>query len=689
MPITYHYRARSPDSVDDLLASPQQESFQDDSIVLSDLIRTGETSRLRRRGAMRIEPTGTSTSRHRLRSSVAPRSSDDTINAESPGYSWTIVENRSRRIPRHLPMLEVSDDDFELEDSDSDSGDEMVFSASFNRAISEQTGHPITNELGSLRTRSSMESEGSEKSTVESTSYSLVCGGPVDDMAICARSDPESVYYSALASFILPQHPQSSSSSRRTSSGISDTNGCGVVIHTRAFPRYRHHQPMWTASTPATEEVVPLERMYFDDICAKEKLSPKMIKQEACGCLRIGIGCANWYVTASLHLYIPLIMTYSGNPLGFRLTPCRTLQDSISTRRSHLRQSTSASGSKSGSDDSKLHLYTFFCSSTTSPQTSTFPIPESSSRRRRDPSRPRTYPLLPPPPPLIRLMSDSEMSDTDEEVIIDFRAPDSSSIPSRILGGDITASPEPTSTRLEPNPSPFIPSRNQDDARAGSAEEETELGRAMASWANVARGIEATASSLGEDMDNSPSLSSPRFSIRRPRGPERRDALGFDAEEELGLRLVDTSQPQGASSSPSSSTDIPSILFEEATVALTPPTPETQELPSSTLEPDDVDQTTPRATAWGMSFADGHPLTSFWGRPGSSSDQWTWSNELAEAERERERGDRPARVFDPDGEFLEGLDGEWGEDMARQLGFGSLEEKNDGSETPTTGLWWP
>lgn len=241
---------------------------------------------------MRIEPTGATSSRHRWRSPINPQGLDDAARGESPGYSWTIIENRSHRIPRHLPMLEVSDDD--LEDYDSDSGDEMVFSASFNRAISEQTGHPIAPDSASLRSRSSNESV-SEKLSLEKTSYTLVCGGPIDDAAFRTQASPESVY-SALASFILPQAPPPplASSSQCSSAELSDANGCGTVIHTRAFPRYRHHQPMWTANAPAADAVVPLERVYFEEICAKERISPKMIKQEACGCLRVGIGCANW-----------------------------------------------------------------------------------------------------------------------------------------------------------------------------------------------------------------------------------------------------------------------------------------------------------------------------------------------------------------------------------------------------------
>lgn len=303
MPITYHIRSRSPDSVDDLLFPPERESFPDDSIVLSDLIRTGETSRLRRRGAMRIEASGTSSS-SRYRRMRSPRHSDDT-HPESPQHTWTIVENRYRHIPRHLPMLEVSDDDLELGDSDSDSGDEMVFSSPFHRAISEQTDQPLWNHSNSSRTRIASETDG-EKLPVESTSYTLVCGGPLE-IPSGLQSGAESIHPSAFSSFILPQSSQSASSQAPTSPAVNDTNGCGAVLHTRAFPRYRRHQPMWTANTSATEAVVPLDRIYFDDICAKEKVSSKVIKQQACGCLRIGIGCAYWYVIIPWHICVLLI----------------------------------------------------------------------------------------------------------------------------------------------------------------------------------------------------------------------------------------------------------------------------------------------------------------------------------------------------------------------------------------------
>ncbi|KAJ3570649.1 hypothetical protein NP233_g4266 [Leucocoprinus birnbaumii] len=666
MPFTFHYRNRSPGSVDDLLASPQ-EPLEDDSIVLSDLIRTGETSRLRRRGAMRIEPTGTASSRHRWRSPINPQGADDMAHGDSTGYSWTVVENRLRHTPRHLPMLEVSDDD--LDDSDSDSGDEMVFSASFNRAISEQTGHPIMSESASLRSRSSAESV-SEKQTLGGVPYTLICGGPADDTVFDTQTDSESVY-STLASFILPgpPSPQWVSSSRSPSTASSDANGCGTVIHARAFPRYRHHQPMWTADSPSTDVVVPLERSYFDEICAKEKLSPKIIKQEACGCLRIGIGCAN-----------------CGNQLGFRLTPCKTLRELISMRQSRLRRrqshtSESSSSQASDTEGQEFYLYTFFSSSTTSPETSVFPVAEPPARRRR--SRPRGYPLLPPPPPLIRLMSDSEMSDSDEEVNIDFRTPNSSFTSQRVFDGNFTASPEPTVIRLEPN-SPG----ETTDRRLPDAEEDTELGQARASWANVVRGVEAAASSLRTNPE--------RRGSRRPstRPRRRRDALGLNPEQELGFIPIPHWRSEEDDILPDPDAEMPPLFFEQSAVRLTPPPPELRGLPPDVNETSDSGESTPRPTVWDVSFADsdGHPSTSFWGRPPPGSNQWTWSNELAERERERERENGTPRVFDPDGEFLEGLDGEWGEDMARRLGFDVSEEKSDGGGEAATshlnGPWW-
>jgi hypothetical protein len=362
------------------------------------------------------------------------------------------------------------------------------------------------------------------------------------------------------------------------------------------------------------------------------------------------------------------------------------MRESVSSRRSTLSEPRRAS--KPGHDDSELHLYTFFCSSTTSPERLSFPSAEHAPSGRGDTSRSRGHPLLPPPPPLTRLTSDTE-SDTDEEVIIDFGAPGSSSLPSTVLGGGLTASPEPAILNLEPNLPPLIPPPLPSYPRRHStenAEQYSELEEALAGWASVVRGVGVTAPSPGEGDADYSSQSSNLAAFPVSRAPERRNALGFDVEGQLGFSFTSTNESPDLNLN----RDVSSVLFED-TSSFHQPEIEGSLVSTPTFEPNDPDQTTPRASVWDMSFEDGHPSTSFWGPPTLGGGQWTWSNELAEAERERDRegNDHPVRVFDPDGEFLEGLDGEWGEDMARRLGFGTQEEKNDSNEAPiTSGFWW-
>lgn len=373
----------------------------------------------------------------------------------------------------------------------------------------------------------------------------------------------------------------------------------------------------------------------------------------------------------------------SGNPLGLRLTPCKSMRERISLRQSRLRRRGSHNSVNDHSDEELYHLYTFFYYSTTSPGMSAFPVVEPTFRGRR--SRLRTHLLLPPPPPLIRLMSDSEISDSDEEMAINFRAPGTTLTSPRVLGSEITASPEPDVIRLEPNSASanqtyFRRTANITSTHAG---EDTELGQARARWANVIRGVEAAAAlfdSGGQSITRNPSARSRR----------RRGALDFDPERELGF--TSTSIWHSAEAASGSNSDISTILFEHPAVSLTPPPPELRDLPPASTESNDSLQNTPRPTVWGGSFAnsDGYPSTSFWGPPATDDRRWTWTNELLGFElRERESG--PARTFDPDGEFLEGLEGEWDEEMARLLGFSTAEEKGEGGDvaTPTmNALLW-
>ena len=280
-------------------------------------------------------------------------------------------------------------------------------------------------------------------------------------------------------------------------------------------------------------------------------------------------------------------------------------------------------------------------------------------------------------------MSDSDISDSDEEMTIDFRVPGVSLTSPRILGSDITASPEPAVIRLEPDSALtgqtyFRRNTDTDPVHAG---EETELGQLRARWANVIRGVEAAAASLtsdsgGQTINHNPSA----------RSPPRRGALGLNPERELGF--MSTSIWSSAEATSGSNSGAPTVLFDQST-GLASPSPEPRDLASADSESNDSSQNTPRPTGWDGSFAnsDGYLSTSFWSVPFPDISQWTWTNESLGLElREGETG--PARMFDPDGEFLEGLEGEWDEDMARLFGLSTTEEKNEGDDAMTTTMFW-
>jgi len=159
-------------------------------------------------------------------------------------------------------------------------------------------------------------------------------------------------------------------------------------------------------------------------------------------------------------------------------------------------------------------------------------------------------------------MSDSDISDSDEEMTIDFRVPGVSLTSPRILGSDITASPEPAVIRLEPDSALtgqtyFRRNTDTDPVHAG---EETELGQLRARWANVIRGVEAAAASLtsdsgGQTINHNPSA----------RSPPRRGALGLNPERELGF--MSTSIWSSAEATSGSNSDAPTVLFDQSNLS--------------------------------------------------------------------------------------------------------------------------
>ncbi|TFK24700.1 hypothetical protein FA15DRAFT_406043 [Coprinopsis marcescibilis] len=206
----------------------------DDAIVLSDLVRTGEASRLRRRGAMRLD-----------RNSIhgvprRPPSLDDSdSDEENRPYSFAYSEsNRLENLDRRHRTL----------------GAHQYQHPSYSRWVP----HPdIDHEFDE-----------------ENMSYILVCGAEVEDTFV----DPTPFKPSALP---IPPPKVSSTSSSVIRKPVS--NGCGTIIHLFASSS---PTKVYTARSAATEAVVPLSAEYFTQyVGVRFEMSP-------CGCVKEGVGCA-------------------------------------------------------------------------------------------------------------------------------------------------------------------------------------------------------------------------------------------------------------------------------------------------------------------------------------------------------------------------------------------------------------
>ncbi|KZT06453.1 uncharacterized protein LAESUDRAFT_812728 [Laetiporus sulphureus 93-53] len=252
----------------------------DDSIVLSDLVRTGEASRLRRRGALRLDHGQGDAVRAAL---TVPSS------APSGGTTaWAI--NPPTLMPSaqiaNSPWVEVS-------------ADEEFFGGLEWREWSTEEGGGAANG-GSAGVDETSREPALEEDDEEG--YMLFCGG-------ISQDDPEVSHgpYSPFKPSPLPV--PSTSSSPSVCGGNRRTNGCGAIVHMRAFPQ--RSRGVWVGKAEATESVVGLESSYF------ERSVVARMMQSACGCLREGIGCA-----------------VCGNPLGTRYLPCQAASEGIFSNRS-------------------------------------------------------------------------------------------------------------------------------------------------------------------------------------------------------------------------------------------------------------------------------------------------------------------------------------------------------------------
>ncbi|KAH9899427.1 hypothetical protein C8Q73DRAFT_743377 [Cubamyces lactineus] len=273
----YTSRPTAPPRRRSSMAPPgPQPTDADDSIVLADLVRTGEASRLRRRGAMRLDHGPTAVAR-------APLVSGNPAGPSSyaPPARPIVIE------PSRTPSPELN--------ADENGGDEYTYTAG-----------PAWRGWDMSPTR---EGRPEGVQTVEilnetiqaGQSYTLYCGG--EDVPL---SDDEDERPEPFKPSIFPLMPSSgiSPSPKPVGKSIRRSNGCGALVHVRAYPQ--RPRGVWMAKEDASETVVGLDAQYCD-----HPAMDKMLKS-ACGCIREGIGCSA-----------------CGNTLGTRYIPCQAASESF------------------------------------------------------------------------------------------------------------------------------------------------------------------------------------------------------------------------------------------------------------------------------------------------------------------------------------------------------------------------
>lgn len=233
MPQIYHHPPRLEEE------ASHESSDEDEEIVLSDLVRTGEASRLRRRGAMRID--------HAAREGPPP--------AQLPGIHPSGRDNQTARFVPN-PNASWRQDQYSTIDEDYNSGEWP--------------------EAGDTQTDDLDDPEDLENST---HNFVLYCGAEESNQpssTIPHLTSPLPAY---------PRHPPHS----RT---FQTSNGCGAVVHTSAVPRRRGG--VWMARFGSTDAIIEMDSQYFDrSVVVRMTKSP-------CGCVREGIGCRLWYVNSRI-----------------------------------------------------------------------------------------------------------------------------------------------------------------------------------------------------------------------------------------------------------------------------------------------------------------------------------------------------------------------------------------------------
>jgi hypothetical protein len=241
MPIIYRQRTPSFSESDSELENeniPLVPTDADDSIVLSDLVRTGEASRLRRRGAMRLD--------HGFGGQANP----------PRVFSPTVI---------------------------------VVGSPTWESDPEESQGGPgFSRERVPRYTRGQPRARRAADECNLDATYTLFCGGDESGSEDDFDSQPCMAYEPSVLPLYSPSSSASSSKIRYPRKP-KRSNGCGAILHMSAAPRQR--QGNWSAKGNASSAVVSLDECYFD------KETASKITRSRCGCIREGVGCAVWYVT--------------------------------------------------------------------------------------------------------------------------------------------------------------------------------------------------------------------------------------------------------------------------------------------------------------------------------------------------------------------------------------------------------
>ncbi|THU86178.1 hypothetical protein K435DRAFT_842983 [Dendrothele bispora CBS 962.96] len=349
-----HLNRRSSSSVVDGRPGPRSDedpepTDADDSIFLSDLVRTGEASRLRRRGAMRID-------HHQMSRGVGdgPVATSTPQNNGQSGRNAAVTGNLG--IGRRISSYRASDSSPSFSSLFNSVSNPIRLDTPSTRVDTDGDGWvtPVPLRRTSVNLTSSRSSSDLPDYEQESYTYSLFCGHEPeprteDHVAQEKRwAEEEFMQKQACTEEFepspLPILSSSSSSSGSKGKGKATRptphayNGCGALIHLHAAPSSK--MGVWMAKSEASDVVVAMDPDYFLDFVSDRRSgsrgrsgSSAMVKvnivKSACGCVREGVGCAA-----------------CGNPLGTRYKPCKTAVDSIfSTSRARSRTAPESPGS--------------------------------------------------------------------------------------------------------------------------------------------------------------------------------------------------------------------------------------------------------------------------------------------------------------------------------------------------------